>query len=63
MLYYSMCLTITMVTPMLVLLILDGSLDTLMLCMVPLVTELLLYCLRAFLPILTPVSELLCEAF
>ena len=45
---------------MLVLLILDGLLDTLMLSMVPLVTVLLLYSLRAFLPILTLVSELCC---
>ena len=59
----SMYLTITMVTCMLVLLILDGLLDTLMLSMVPLVTVLLLYSLRAFLPILTLVSELLCEEF
>ena len=59
----SMCLTITMVTCMLVLLILDGLLDTLMLSMVPLVTVLLLYSLRAFLPIPTLVSELLCEGF
>ena len=59
----SMCLTITMVMCMLVLLILDGLLDTLMLSMVPLVTVLLLYSLRVFLPILTLVSELMCEGF
>ena len=44
--------TITMVMCMLVLLILDGLLDTHMLSMVPLVTVLLVYCLRVFL--LTP---------
>ena len=41
-----------MVMCMLVLLILDGLLDTHMLSMVPLATVLLLYCLRVFL--LTP---------
>ena len=59
----SMCLTITMAMCMLVLLILDGLLDTLMLSMVPLVTLLLLYSLRVFLPILTLVNELMCEGF